>query len=193
MFRKEIRVQIRNRRRELSPQFQLQASKNIVSLIEKDFPSVFSRGTFAIYLTNDGELDTSALIKHLWKLGKKVCLPVISEDGSRRMTFREYLPDSRIEENRYGIQEPAAENCEIPLEQIDVVFTPLVAFDANGNRLGMGGGFYDCTLREKAPRTMVIGLAHDLQQVDTLPAEAWDVPLPCIATPSRIFHFKQQI
>src|SRR5690606_40461575 len=63
---------------------------------------------------------------------------------------------------------------------------PLVAFDARGNRLGMGGGFYDRTFarapRARTLRPRLVGLAHHFQQVASLPAEPWDIPLDAIAT-----------
>ena len=65
---------------------------------------------------------------------------------------------------------------------LDLVLLPLVAFDANGNRMGMGGGYYDRTFSFKSrgqsiPGPKLIGLAHELQRVDRLPVENWDIPL----------------
>ncbi len=76
------------------------------------------------------------------------------------------------------------------MSQLDIIFTPLVAFDATGQRLGMGGGFYDRTLQDweiayaQQRGPYPIGLAHDCQRVDVLPVQDWDVPLPEIITPS---------
>ena len=67
-----------------------------------------------------------------------------------------------------------------------------MAFDAEGNRLGMGGGYYDRTLacwHEHKLGPKPLGLAHDCQQVDAVPQEQWDVPLPQIITPSRCWQF----
>lgn len=191
MLRKEIRADIRNRRKSLSSDFQRQASRDIVRLLQKEYPRIFECRTFALYLTNDGELDTGNLISRLWELGKTVCLPVVDPQNSKRLIFRIYNQDSPLLSNKYGIPEPTEQNPEIALEKLDVIFTPLVAFDDNGNRLGMGGGFYDCTLKERQPGTLVVGLAHDLQKVASLPCEAWDIPLPFIATPTNFYKFKQ--
>jgi 5-formyltetrahydrofolate cyclo-ligase len=76
----------------------------------------------------------------------------------------------------------------VPLRKLDVVLLPLVAFDRRGNRLGMGGGFYDRTFaprgrgRVSAPR--LIGLAHGFQQVAELVDQPWDVPLRGVLTDS---------
>ena len=84
----------------------------------------------------------------------------------------------------------------MPSQQLDIIFTPLVAFDDSGNRLGMGGGFYDRTLAglaNKINNTAIIGLAYDQQQVDQLPLEAWDIPLPRIITETKDYQFSQAI
>ena len=66
----------------------------------------------------------------------------------------------------------------LPLNELDIIFTPLVAFDRQGNRLGMGGGFYDRTLQQWQQKSFIpVGLAHQCQQVEKLPVETWDIPL----------------
>ena len=84
-----------------------------------------------------------------------------------------------MKQNKYGIFEPHLNVQNVlPLEQLDVIFTPLVAFDKQGNRLGMRGGFYDRTLQHwQQQRFIPVGLAHQCQQVDALPVESWDMPL----------------
>lgn len=91
--------------------------------------------------------------------------------------------------NKYGIPEPLCEvNNVIPIDQLDLVFVPLVGFDAKGNRLGMGGGYYDRTLQNvsQTDSAKIVGLAHDCQEVAELPIESWDIPLQLIITPTRI-------
>ncbi|EEG85357.1 5-formyltetrahydrofolate cyclo-ligase [Proteus penneri ATCC 35198] len=78
----------------------------------------------------------------------------------------------------------------IPISNIDIIFTPLVAFDTQGQRLGMGGGFYDRTLENWQQKSFYpMGLAHTFQQVDYLPIANWDVPLPEIITPNKKWSF----
>ncbi|CCQ09874.1 5-formyltetrahydrofolate cyclo-ligase [Pseudoalteromonas luteoviolacea B = ATCC 29581] len=96
--------------------------------------------------------------------------------------------------NAYGILEPVLNCSEVcPIAQLDLLLMPLVAFDKQGNRMGMGGGYYDRTLASyykqnwETPR--LIGLAHDCQQVDELPTEVWDVPLQAILTPTRFYQW----
>ena len=76
-----------------------------------------------------------------------------------------------------------------PVNQLDIIFTPLVAFDSQGNRMGMGGGYYDRTLAhwQTNQTPYPIGLAHNCQLVEQLPVQAWDIPLAQIITPDKIF------
>ena len=99
--------------------------------------------------------------------------------------------------NCYGIAEPALDVRAIkPISTIDVLLTPLVAFDNSGARIGMGGGYYDRTLAKwhqhyvnnKYHKPSPIGIAHNCQEVDKISPEAWDIPLPKIVTPTRVIH-----
>ena len=75
----------------------------------------------------------------------------------------------------------------MPLKYMDIIFVPLVAFDRNGNRLGMGGGFYDRALAftqnsTNLSRPLLLGLAHHFQEVERLTSKKWDIPLNGILT-----------
>ena len=93
--------------------------------------------------------------------------------------FLRYQPDTKMIKNKFGIPEPQLNVQNImPIDELDIVFTPLVAFDKQGNRLGMGGGFYDRTLQNWRQKSFLpVGLAHRCQEVDNLPVESWDMPL----------------
>lgn len=127
-------------------------------------------------------------------MGKRVYLPVLVPHGENRLWFARYTPDTHLVPNRFGIPEPArAPHRRIAPLALDAVFTPLVAFDPTGHRLGMGGGFYDRSfaylLRHRRwLRPRLIGLAYDFQCVDRLPAEPWDVPLHAIVTDRSLYE-----
>lgn len=93
--------------------------------------------------------------------------------------------------NRLKIREPKLDVRDVlPLAELDVLVTPLVAFDVSGQRLGMGGGFYDRTLQNwQQYRLQPVGYAHDCQQVDSLPSEQWDIPLPAVITPGKTWSW----
>ena len=134
----------------------------------------------ALYVSFDGEISTEKLIKTLWAQGKQVLFACLASFQSESpFCFLRYLPDTPMLKNKFGIWEPKLNVQNVlPLDELDILFTPLVAFDRQGNRLGMGGGFYDRTLQhwQKSP-FIPVGLAHQCQQVEQLPTEAWDVPL----------------
>jgi len=91
--------------------------------------------------------------------------------------------DGDCVEGRFGILEPAPQ-CEVlPLNRLDLVLVPGVAFDWHGRRLGRGKGFYDRLLAEVSGKAC--GVAFDQQMVETVPVEPHDVRLNCILTPSR--------
>lgn len=184
--RQQIRQQIRQRRRALTPeqqtQFALQAAGRMMA-----YPPVLLAQTVAVFLSFDGELDTRPLIDQLWRAGKRVYLPVLHPFSPGNLLFLHYHPSSDLVVNRLNIREPKLDVRDVlPLSQLDVLVTPLVAFDAAGQRLGMGGGFYDRTLQNwRQHRLQPVGYAHDCQQVDALPTEQWDIPLPAVITPSK--------
>ena len=184
--RQQIRQQIRQRRRALTPeqqtQFALQAADRMMA-----YTPVLLAQTVAVFLSFDGELDTRPLIDQLWRAGKRVYLPVLHPFSPGNLLFLHYHPSSDLVVNRLNIREPKLDVRDVlPLSRLDVLVTPLVAFDAAGQRLGMGGGFYDRTLQNwRRHRLQPVGYAHDCQQVDALPTEQWDIPLPAVITPSK--------
>lgn len=193
-LRNTLRQTFRERRRRLSKDEQVQ---HAIALIKQCEASglLASAQRVAVYKTNDGELDTQPLIDHLWQLGISVYLPVLHPFSDGHLLFVEYKEDSAMVVNGFGIPEPRLD-CQAvcPLNNLDLLFTPLVAFDDAGNRLGMGGGFYDRTLvsiqgHKQQSTPIVIGLAHDIQKTLTLPTEAWDIPLKTIITPTTIYRF----
>jgi 5-formyltetrahydrofolate cyclo-ligase len=190
--RQLIRQQVRDIRRNLAPEHQLASAQSLVSQFEQH-PLICHAKRVALYLASDGELDTRPVIEWCWARQITVCLPVLHPFSEGHLLFLDFLPDTPMSSNRFGIAEPAL-NCQaiVVKSAIDIIFTPLVAFDAQGNRLGMGGGFYDRTLNGWHHQRLgpyPIGIAHDCQQVAQVPVESWDVPLPEILTPSHRWHW----
>ena len=177
-LRNQLRQQIRKTRANLTALQQQQAEDSItqqaLALIEAQ-----NAQHIALYVSFDGEISTEKLIKTLWAQDKHVYLPVLHPFNSNHLLFLRYLPDTPMLKNKFGIWEPKLNVQNVlPLDELDILFTPLVAFDKQGNRLGMGGGFYDRTLQNWQNSSFIpVGLAHQCQQVEQLPTEAWDVPL----------------
>lgn len=144
--------------------------------------------TIAAYFPFAGEPDLRPLMTQALRDGKTPLLPTVPDNESR-MRFRPWHPTTEMRENRFGIAEPVDKRGECSAQSLDLVLTPLLAFDASGNRLGMGAGFYDRTFAFRrhrqawlAPR--LIGTAWSFQQQPRLEAMPWDVPLDGVVTES---------
>jgi len=185
---------IRTRKRQLRNQLTaLEQSRHATALCLRVCckPTFLNSRRIACYLANDGEIDPEYIIQTAWKYRKHVYLPVLSPFQSK-LYFAPYQPGMDMHINRFGILEPACSPVNwVTAWQLDLMLLPLVAFDESGNRLGMGGGFYDRSLAYRRSRTQslrpkLIGLAHELQREKKLEANSWDIPLDMIATETRI-------
>jgi len=149
----------------------------------------------ALYFSSDGEISTDELMARIWQSGRQCYLPVLSYLMGERLWFAPVERDSKFLINRFGIPEPVAASQKlVNARQLDLILMPLVGFDKSGNRLGMGGGFYDRTLafqhhRQNWMRPRLIGLAHECQRIDKLEANPWDVPMHAVATDKRLYEF----
>ncbi len=149
----------------------------------------------ACYLPNDGEIDTGRVIEHIRRLRKILYLPVLSPLAHDRLWFAEAKPKTKLVPNRFGIPEPAvpARNL-VRAQELDLILMPLVGFDDHGNRLGMGGGFYDRSLEFLRHRTrwrkpQVLGIAYDFQRINGLTPDPWDIPLQGVITERAIYLY----
>jgi len=195
--RQALRTNIRIKRQSLSKTEQSKASADLfIQLISHE--KINQAEHIAIYLANDSELDALPFIHWCWQNNKSVYLPVIHPFCSGHLLFLKYDKTTKMQTNQYGINEPKLDVTAVKLvTELDIIFTPLVAFDKDGNRLGMGGGFYDRTLAHWYQKYQVnsitkpypIGLAHDCQKVSEVPCELWDIPLPEIITPIHRYTF----
>lgn len=202
--RAQIRKSARALRQGISAGEQNRESLRVCKLLCQ-LPHIQNSQHISLYLANDGELDLAPFIQWCWKTGKNIYLPVIHPFSKGHLLFLRYQKNTILQANKYGILEPKLSITElITLDALDIIFTPLVAFDGKGNRLGMGGGFYDRTLEnwyvqrlnqallnsKSKLKFIPIGLAHNNQKVSNVPSQSWDVPLPQVITPSQVYHFE---
>lgn len=147
---------------------------------------------FTAYLPADAEIDPTPLLRRLTAIGKTVQLPRVIDDWrGTRMVFQNFRFGDPLALNRYHIPQPIGPYPRHS-QALTVVLAPLVAFDSDGYRLGMGGGFYDRYLA-RHPRSLYIGLAHDIQQSSqALPREPWDRPLDAVVTQRQWHHFSHR-
>ena len=144
----------------------------------------------AAYWPHRGEPDLRPWLQALWNHDVTVALPVLGGPGD--MTFRVWRRDADLAPNRYGIPEPA-DGEHIGVDAFDWVLMPTVAFDHQGHRVGMGGGYYDRALSgvNGKDRPLRIGIAFSSQQVDNIAARHWDIPLHAVVTEKGWFTFER--
>jgi 5-formyltetrahydrofolate cyclo-ligase len=185
--RAHLRRELRARRRAI-PAAQRIAAAQSLALRLFQLPFAPTSGHVAGYWAMDGEI---AL--HAWQLrlppGLIYCLPVLCQD--ERLRFAPWRQGDALASNRYGIPEP-----EVPLssliepEAMSLVVMPLVGFDASGERLGMGGGWYDRSFafrKTQAPPPWLVGAAFAMQQCDHIVRQPWDVALEAVCTDDAMF------
>jgi 5-formyltetrahydrofolate cyclo-ligase len=194
MDTKALRQQIRHQRRSLSDSEREHAAFLLCERIAASKTFRHSKH-IAFYLANDGEMNLNLLIEHAWEQEKQVYLPVLAEPNTQRLWFVPYTPDSKLKNNRFGIPEPI-HSYKTRLRKtlsLDLILMPLVAFDQQGNRVGMGGGFYDRTLaflrqRKYWHKPNLMGVAYEFQKLKHIESNSWDVPLQAVATEDDIYQ-----
>ncbi|MCP1727531.1 5-formyltetrahydrofolate cyclo-ligase [Natronospira proteinivora] len=143
-------------------------------------------GRFAAYLPFGGEPDLLPLIGIAAQQGKCCYLPRI-DSRTGRLAFHRWQPGNMLVNNRFGIPEPSQQSPHTALFALDLILTPLLAFDPRGNRLGMGAGFYDRSFAFRRHRDCwhqpkLVGTAWAFQEQSNLDAQPWDVPLDAVVS-----------
>ncbi len=179
--RDTLRRQLRERRRAIPAAERIAAADALAQHLLA-LPFAPHGGHVAGYWAADGEI---AL--HRWQLGLPAdvvyCLPVLHGQVLR---FAPWRPGQALTSNRFGIPEPDVDPSQaLPAEAMALVAMPLVGFDGAGNRLGMGGGWYDRSFafrQREVPPPWLVGVGFAAQRVPSLAAAGWDVPADAICT-----------
>lgn len=184
-----IRKRIQTMRGKLSIDQQAAASKKICQSIV-DSGVLESATRIAIYLPVHGEADPTYLQHFTHLLEREFYLPILSEQNKNHLEFALYNEQTPMKLNRFKIPEPDSNSAELLSDprELDAVIMPMVAIDRLGNRIGMGGGFYDRTFafrKTKRCKPDLIAFAYDFQLIDTQVPQAWDVPTDSIALSSE--------
>jgi len=188
----DLRRNLRTRRNTLSAEERRLAARQLALNVAGTRLFLTSR-RIACYLPNDGEIDTRGVIQHIGRLRKTCYLPVLSRLSHDRLWFARVGAGTEFTYNRFGIPEPVVKTRElVRAQELDLILMPLVGFDDRGNRLGMGGGYYDRSLEFLRHRTYwrkprVLGLAYYFQRVNGLAPDPWDIPLQGVIT-DRAVH-----
>jgi 5-formyltetrahydrofolate cyclo-ligase len=138
----------------------------------------------AAYFAVNGEIGLAPVIDRALSQGKQIYLPNLDQ---KTLRFSPYDHAQKMRINRYKLPEPdVADDEMLNPGDLDLVLVPLVVFDADRNRIGMGGGFYDRSFAYRkasdSHSPLLIGIAHEWQKVEQLVPEDWDVPLDMVVT-----------
>ncbi|ABI57878.1 5-formyltetrahydrofolate cyclo-ligase [Alkalilimnicola ehrlichii MLHE-1] len=189
--RQQVRHAMRARRRAQPMAVRRWAARQLARRVARH-PLLRNVRRLAAFMPADGEMDPLPLMRRLHRRGITLYLPVV-RPGSRVLRFRAWCPGRPLRPNRFGIPEPLPNSSPLLRPRdLDLVLTPLVAFDHRGGRLGMGGGFYDASFAflgrwrwRTHPR--LLGVAWSFQHVPELPLAPWDIPLHGVATERGIW------
>jgi 5-formyltetrahydrofolate cyclo-ligase len=185
----ELRQRNRKLRAELDP---VQLETAAAALVERilPLPEYQHAQRVAVYFAVNGEIGLNGVIDHALAAGKEIFLPNLDHAALR---FSPYFHDQQMRINKFRLPEPDVDESEMRMpDELDLVLAPLVVFDGNRNRIGMGGGFYDRSFafRKNPEHSMpvLIGVAHEIQKVDRIVPEEWDVQLDMIVTDQAIYR-----
>lgn len=190
--RQQLRQIIADKRKVISLEKQAQCAEALLEQVKNFLPFTQSKNV-AFYIAAFGEIDPNPIMQLALEQNKNCYLPTIEFSINKQLNFIKHQTSDQLQKNHYLILEPQFDkNKIIPATKLDLVFTPLMGFDLEGHRLGMGAGYYDATfnflLKSRRPtKPLLVGLAYDWQQIETLNAEAWDVPIDAIITEKNIY------
>ncbi len=188
-FIDQLRKRNRGLRAGLSSSVQDRAAKSLCERLGS-LPEYQQCERIAAYFAVNGEISLGPLIDLALSQGKLIFLPNL---GPQTLRFSPYFLQQKMRINRYQLPEPDVSDEEmLAPEALDLVLAPLVVFDAERNRIGMGGGFYDRSFAFRKepnhPRPVLIGVAHELQKVNHLEPEDWDVQLDMVVTDHAVYR-----
>ena len=190
--RASLRKSLRAARRALTPRQQLLAANRLYHRISHQRYYLRAR-RIAFYLAGDGEIDPGLLLADALARGKHCYLPCLHPSRPNSLMFLRYRQGEPLFPHPWGMLEPSPRRAKpIPARALDLVFIPLVGFDSQGNRLGMGKGFYDRSFafRRRAGRCSprLVGLAHECQKVEKLENQDWDVRMDKIESDQSAYR-----
>ncbi|MBN2163936.1 MAG: 5-formyltetrahydrofolate cyclo-ligase [Pontiellaceae bacterium] len=185
--KQQMRREIAALRRKLQPEWVVTASQQITERLrsEETFQSARS---VALYKAIAGEVQLEELFAECWQLGKRTVIPVFNA-AVNCYELAEVDANTPFVTGNYGIQEPV-DAPRVPVEQLDLMVVPGIAFDAAGNRLGRGGGYYDRLLT--GFQGTAIAVAFDFQFLDTVPHENYDIPMDFVVTPTNVLKVSNE-
>lgn len=183
-FKIAMRNTIKQVRSKVSVSYRALASNQICTRI-KALEQYRRAKNIALYFAINNEIELSSIWNSAPLHGKFCYFPALNKDLT--LSFLPATPATPFKNNKYGIPEPDVSfDTAIPVEELDLIIMPLVAFDMRCTRLGMGAGYYDRTLENKELKAL-FGVAFQFQLVDFIDPQPWDIPLDAVITQKAIY------
>ena len=186
-----LRQQIKNSLIQLSPDERQQKSRVACENLSATDEFRQARAVM-LFLSLPHEIDTTFALQSAFTEEKTVLVPKMIWEDSKIIPVRLPALDAECEQDRYGLRVPVHDE-HISAGEIDLVVVPGLAFDAQGRRLGRGGGFYDRFLAQSDLRAWTCGFAFQEQLVPEIPTDANDRPVDMLVTDCQIYHFEKKL
>jgi 5,10-methenyltetrahydrofolate synthetase len=181
VWKASLRKQLLAQRQAVSPADRALWQAAITQHLVDGFPQLETM-TIGIYWPFQGEFDPRHAMRHFRDRGAIAALPEVVHKAAP-LQFRSWWPGVVMGRGAYDIPVPAGGELVLP----QALLIPPVGFDAQGFRLGYGGGFYDRTLASLTPRPLTIGVAFELSRVDSIRPQPFDLPMDYVVTERGIF------
>jgi 5-formyltetrahydrofolate cyclo-ligase len=183
LTKKDLRAAVGAARRELSLEDRAARSRAIAERVAA-LPVFAAARTVALYAPMGAEVDTAPIALLALEAGKRIAYP--RQRGTDREMGFATCAAAALVAGPLRTQEPPADAPAVPLDELDLVIVPGLAFDPSCRRLGRGGGHYDATLACVPRRAARVGVAFEVQIVPEVPEEPHDAPLDAVVTEARI-------
>ena len=189
MDKAQLRSRIRNCLFDIAPETRKQKSELACQRLVNT-RAFQDASTIMMYLALDYEADTGPAMQEAWRLGKTVVVPKVFWEERFMVPVRiDSLDDDFSIERVSGLRSPVSDVCT-PLEQIDLVVVPALAFDKQGQRLGHGGGYYDRFFADEHLQAIRCGFGFQEQMFEAVPVYDTDQAVELIVTDERIYFLR---
>jgi 5-formyltetrahydrofolate cyclo-ligase len=181
----ELRRASKARLRALLPSVRAAAESEIARLVWT-VPEVAAARTLLLFAHLPDEVSTDAIALEALTRGVHVVYPR-SLPGTRTLDLHTVSEPESLRIGAYGIREPDPERCaRVPVEAVDAVLVPGLAWDRRGGRLGRGAGYYDRLFALPEWRGFRCGVFFAAQEAAEVPADPWDVALQAVVTEAGV-------
>lgn len=185
--KQQIREKIRALRQSLAPEKVREAGESVSRIIRSRVLDA-DIGTVCVYANTGKEIPTEGLMQDLFNDGVRIAVPDWEawKQGSGLQVVAIENTSELVREGRIVPQPEITDGRSIPIKECELFLVPGIAFDSEGNRLGMGGGYFDRLLSNASSTATFTGLAYDFQVITHLPSEIHDIPVHDVVTPDMI-------